>query len=42
MTTDIFRFDEHVPEIYVSESRDMQMLLRLFTFGLNTSKYEAE
>lgn len=42
MTTDIFRLDDNVPRIYVEESRDFQMLCRLFTYGLNAPKYEAE
>lgn len=42
MITDIFRLDDNVPRIYVSESRDFQMLCRLFTYGLNSSKYESE
>lgn len=42
MITDIFRLDDNVPRIYVNESRDFQMLCRLFTYGLNSPKYEAE
>lgn len=42
MITDIFRLDDNVPRIYVNESRDFQMLCRLFTYGLNSSKYESE
>lgn len=42
MITDIFRLDDSVPRIYVNESRDFQMLCRLFTYGLNSPKYEAE
>ena len=42
MITDIFRLDDNVPRIYVEESRDFQMLCRLFTYGINAPKYEAE
>lgn len=42
MITDIFRLDDNVPRIYVNESRDFQMLCRLFTYGINPPKYEAE
>lgn len=42
MITDIFRLDDNVPRMYVKGSRDFQMLTRLFTYGLNPSKYEAE
>ena len=42
MITDIFRLDDNVPRIYVNESRDFQMLCRLFTYALNSPKYEAE
>lgn len=42
MITDIFRLDDNVPRIYVEESRDFQMLCRLFTYGFNAPKYEAE
>lgn len=42
MITDIFRLDDNVPRIYVNESRDFQMLCRLFTYGINPSKYEVE
>lgn len=42
MITDIFRLDDNVPRIYVNESRDFQMLCRLFTYGLNAPKYETE
>ena len=42
MITDIFRLDDNVPRIYVEESRDFQMLCRLFTYALNAPKYEAE
>lgn len=42
MITDIFRLDDNVPRMYVKGSRDFQMLTRLFTYGLNPSKYEVE
>ena len=38
----LLRFDEKVPGVYVKESRDFQVLTRLFTLGLNQSKYNAD
>ena len=38
----LLRFDEMVPEVYIKESRDFQVLTRLFTLGLNQAKYNAD
>lgn len=38
----LLRFDEKVPGVYVKESRDFQVLTRLFTLGLNQAKYNAD
>lgn len=37
----VIRFDEMVPEVYVKESRDFQVISRLFTLGFNNAKYNA-
>lgn len=38
----ILRYDEMVPEVYVQQSRDFQVLTRLLTLGLSSSKYFAD
>ena len=38
----MLRYDEMVPEVYVQQSRDFQVLTRLFTIGLSNSKYFAD
>lgn len=38
----MLRYDEMVPDVYVQQSRDFQVLTRLFTIGLSNSKYFAD
>ena len=42
MRRDIVRWDEQVPENYINTSRDFQVLTRLLTYGLNSSKFDAD
>ena len=42
MRKDIVRWDEQVPENYTNTSRDFQVLTRLLTYGLNSSKFDAD
>ena len=38
----LFRYDENVPQYYVQESRDFQMLVRLLTLAVGACKYDAD
>ena len=38
----LLRYDEMVPEVYVEQSRDFQLLTRLWAIALNNSKYFAD
>lgn len=38
----VVRYDENVPEYYVTGSRDFQLLTRLLTFALNAAKVKAD
>lgn len=42
MNNKIIYFDEKVPEYYVKDSRDFQVLTRLLTLMLNSAKVEAD
>lgn len=42
MKNDIIRFENNVPDNYLIGSRDYQALLRLFTFGINASKFDID
>lgn len=42
MKNDIIRFENNVPDNYLISSRDYQALLRLFTFGINSSKFDID
>lgn len=39
---DIFRFEKNVPDVYVKESRDFQVLLRLLTYAISAGKNNAD
>ena len=42
MKNDIVRFENNVPDNYLIGSRDYQALLRLFTFGINSVKFDVD
>lgn len=42
MKNDIIRFENNVPDNYLVGSRDYQALLRLFTFGISSVKFDVD
>lgn len=42
MKNDIIRFENNVPDNYLVGSRDYQALLRLFTFGISSIKFDVD